>query len=100
MKAKSLLKERRFITENSFLDLVVWQLPEPVKGSKHLFKYRLAFIVDGECVLRYDNETGKGDHKHVGDQEISTEFTDMKALVDDFLQEAEQWRQQHEYSNN
>ena len=89
MKAKSLLKERRFITENSFLDLVVWQLQEPIQGSKHLFKYRLAFIIDGTCVLRYDNETGKGDHKHVGEEEVNIEFSDIKSLVNDFMQEVE-----------
>lgn len=25
--------------------------------------------MDGNCVLRYDNEAGKGDHKHIGDDE-------------------------------
>ena len=30
-----------------------------------LIKYRLALVVDGLCVLRYDNETGKGDHRHI-----------------------------------
>jgi hypothetical protein len=26
--------------------------------------YRLALVVDGERVIGYDNERGKGDHKH------------------------------------
>ena len=26
--------------------------------------------VDGECVLRFDNETGKGDHRHFGGKEV------------------------------
>jgi hypothetical protein len=62
MKAKSLLKERRILSETSFLDLVVWQLPQSVAGSTHLFKYRLAFVVEGVCIIRYDNEAGKGNH--------------------------------------
>lgn len=27
-------------------------------------KYSLARVADGACVLRYDNEAGKGDHRH------------------------------------
>jgi hypothetical protein len=66
MKAELLLKERLSQGENSFAELVLWRVPVSVTGSAHPFKYRLAFIVDGVCVLRYDNEVGKGDHKHVG----------------------------------
>jgi hypothetical protein len=32
----------------------------------HELWYRLALVVGGKCVLRYDNEAGKGDHRHVG----------------------------------
>jgi hypothetical protein len=37
-----------------------------VRGSRHQYKYRLVLVVNDDCVLRYDNEAGKGDHKHVG----------------------------------
>jgi tRNA (Thr-GGU) A37 N-methylase len=40
--------------------------PQAVPPSTHAFKYRLAYVVGGECVLRYDNERGKGDHRHAG----------------------------------
>ena len=66
MKAALLLHERRDIAEDRFVELVVWQVPRSVRASTHLFKYRLAFLVGGLCVLRYDNEVGKGDHRHVG----------------------------------
>ena len=59
MRTALLLDERRDITEDRFVELVVWQVPQPVRASKHLFKYRLAFVVDGLCVLRYDNEIGR-----------------------------------------
>ena len=39
--------------------------PPRFRGSAHPFKYRLAFIVNGKCILRYDNERGKGDHRHM-----------------------------------
>ncbi|HRJ53901.1 MAG TPA: DUF6516 family protein [Candidatus Thiothrix moscowensis] len=100
MKAKSLLKERRAISDTSFLDLVVWQVPEPLAGSFHHFKYRLAFVVEGVCVLRYDNEAGKGNHKHLGEREVPYTFSGLRQLVDDFLADVSQWRQEHEDSHD
>jgi len=44
----------------------------------------LALVVKGECVMRYDNEAGKGDHKHIGDTEFDYEFTDIDQLLADF----------------
>jgi hypothetical protein len=92
MKAELLLNERHAISETAFLEMIVWRLPLPLPGSSHGFKYRLALVVKGVCVLRYDNETGKGDHKHVGQDESPYEFTTPKALLDDFLEDVERWR--------
>lgn len=61
-------------------------------GSAHGFKYRLAFVVNGECALRYDNEAGKGDHKHIGgEQEVYT-FTTTAQLLRDFWADVDHWR--------
>lgn len=64
--AKNVLAEFRQFEDGAFAELVAWQVPKPVRGSSYNFKYRFAFVVDGVCVLRYDNEAGKGDHGHVG----------------------------------
>lgn len=53
-------------------------------GSAHRYKYRLALIDRRECVLRYDNETGKGDHRHIGPQEEPYQFTRVEKLFHDF----------------
>lgn len=92
MQARLLLCERRVIAENAFADLVVWQVPQPLPGSAHGFKYGLAFVVDGRCVLRYDNEAGKGDHKHVGEEEMPYTFTTPAQMADDFFNDVAQWR--------
>jgi hypothetical protein len=60
-----------------------------VPGSSHHFKYRLALIVHDECVMRYDNERGKGDHRHLGDLEEPIEFTTLEALFDAFQADME-----------
>ncbi|HXQ51292.1 MAG TPA: DUF6516 family protein [Stellaceae bacterium] len=92
MAARLLLRERRVIGEDRFADIVIWQLRSPVSGSGHGFKYRLAFVVDGVCVLRFDNETGKGDHMHVGDEEVPYRFTTLARLVTDFWRAIDEWR--------
>lgn len=92
MKARSLLKVRQPVGENAFVEIMVWHLPAPLRGSRHPLKYRLAFMVDGLCIVRYDNETGKGDHKHIGGREIPCEFTDLDTLLRDFWREVDNWR--------
>lgn len=92
MKATPLLEERRVVSEDAFVELAVWQVPSPVWGSLHLFKYRLAFVVNDVCVLRYDNETGKGDHKHVGDKETPYTFSNPAQLLADFWHDVDRWR--------
>jgi hypothetical protein len=92
MKTALLLDERRDIAEDRFVELVVWQVPQPVRASTHVFKYRLAFVVDGLCVLRYDNEAGKGDHRHVGTVESPYTFTTPEQLYADFMADVTNWR--------
>ena len=88
MKAALLLKERVPFDDESFAELVIWRLPKPAPGSMHPYKYRLAFIVGDECVLRYDNEAGKGDHRHTRTRELTYVFESPDRLVQDFLREA------------
>ena len=92
MQPRLLLRERRIVSEGRFAEMVIWQLPKPVSGSRHAFKYRLAFVVDEVCVLRFDNETGKGDHKHIGAEEVPYWFTTLAQLVEDFWVEIDEWR--------
>lgn len=59
MKATELVRQRIVYAENKFAELVLWRLCQPLAGSGHSFKYRLAYVVNEVCVLRYDNEGGK-----------------------------------------
>lgn len=91
MKAELLMRERR-VLEVGFIEVIVWGLPEPLSGSTHSVKYRLAYVVEGECVLRYDNESGKGDHRHMGDKETTYVFISVDQLLDDFLADVARWK--------
>jgi len=90
MPAEPLLDERHVLSETAFAELVVWRVPAPVRGSAHEYRYRLALVVDGKCVLRYDNEAGKGDHRHVGDKEREYRFKDTERLIADFWADVEE----------
>lgn len=92
MKATQLLKSREALDEISFVERVVWLLPAPAKGSTHPLKYRLAYVEAGVCVVRYDNEAGKGDHRHVGSEELPYAFTTAERLLADFWQDVQNWR--------
>ena len=84
MPATLIQRDRFDLGDDRFVELSVWELPAPMPGSAHCFKYRLALIVNGLCVLRYDNEAGKGDHKHIGDREAPYQFADLVQLAEDF----------------
>ncbi|USS95527.1 DUF6516 family protein [Serratia symbiotica] len=85
-------KERLEIDAKSFISIVIWEVDPAILGSRHGYKYSLAYVVNGECVMHYDNERGKGDHKHIRHKEISTTFTTIEALVDDFFNDIETLR--------
>lgn len=87
-----MLNELHIVAENAFVEIVVWRLPSPLAGSPHGYKYRLAFIVNDICVLRYDNEAGKGGHIHRGEEEVSYVFTTPEVLLNDFWNDVDNWR--------
>lgn len=91
MKAKLLLHERQQVEIAAFVEIKIWQVPKSVKGSAHLFKYSLAYVVNETCVLRYDNEAGKGDHKHISDSESDYAFSTTEQLLKDFWIDVDKW---------
>lgn len=95
MKATLVARTRIVYAENAFAELVLWKLPSPVAGSTHEFKYRLAYVVDGICVVRYDNEAGKGDHRHFGSKESVYSFTTPEDLLDAFERDIARWNREN-----
>ena len=83
------LKEVR--EDGSVVEVVVWQVPESVPPSTHTYKYRLYFGKDGTCRIRYDNERGKGDHKHIREIELDYVFESLEKLLADFRRDVENW---------
>jgi hypothetical protein len=98
MKAVALLRTRVSFSETAFAELLIWKVPKPVAGSTHSFKYRLAYVVRGECVVRYDNEVGKGDHRHFGAEEKAYTFQTPEKLLADFERDMRRWNRENRRS--
>jgi hypothetical protein len=92
MNAELLFRERQQVAPNAFVEMRIWRVPAPVQGSNHQFKYSFAYVVAGKCVLRYDNEAKKGDHRHLGAIEESYNVTTPAQLLADFWFEVDRWR--------
>ena len=91
MQASLVLRERFDLADDIFVELVIWSLPRKLPGSAHYSKYRLAMMSSGVCVLRYDNESGKGDHKHYGTRELPYASVDTESLQVNFWTDVEEW---------
>ena len=85
MGAQLITRFKNVNPDGSILELVVWRVQESVPASKHLYKYRAVYIVGGVRVLGFDNERGKGDHRHFDGEELPYDFTTVKQLVEDFI---------------
>lgn len=95
MKAVERVRTRVTFSETAFAELMLWQVPRPVAGSAHEFKYRLAYVVDGVCVVRYDNEVGKGDHRHFNGKENAYTFKTPDKLIADFQRDIARWNREN-----
>ena len=71
--------------DGSILRIRVWEVVEPVPPSEHRFKYSCFYGRPGERVVLYDNERGKGDHRHYREHEESYVFESIEKLIADFL---------------
>lgn len=84
MKAIELFRTKE-VYGAGVVEIVIWRVPEPVPPSQHPYKYRLVYVVAGKRVVGYDNERGKGDHKHLGDGEQPYRFVSPRQLMADFM---------------
>ena len=64
--------------------MVIWRLPGVDPERPHGLKYRLVYVKDGNRLVVYDNERGKGGHKHIGEEELVYAFQSVDQLLEDF----------------
>ena len=92
MKAELVIRERIVFGDGAILEIKVWRVPSEVPPSRHFLKYSLFYGRPGERLVGYDNERGKGDHRHYGDREEGYQFVSIEQLLSDFRQDVEALR--------
>ena len=92
MKARLVRRSKNVLSDGAVLEMVIWQVPRPVEGSAHAYKYRLFYGRDGVRIVGHDNERPKSDHCHLDGRERPYEFTTVAALLEDFLAEVRKRR--------
>ena len=82
--ANIVVEEKRLLSEGSTIEMAVWELPHVTSERPHGYKYRLNYsLADGTTLVRYDNKTGKGDHKHILGVESPYTFETVPQLMID-----------------
>lgn len=84
MKAVLAYHDKQVLPDGTVMEMKTWEVPEPVAGSSHRLKYSLFYGREGERLVCYDNERGKGGHRHVAGKEEPHAFTTVEKLIDDF----------------
>ena len=98
MRAVALVRRRVVVAVDAFVEIVVWRVGEPVAPSTHAFKYRLAYVIAGKCVVLYDNERGKGDHRHFGARQRPYDLASPDRLMADFMADVARWNRENRRS--
>ncbi len=77
--AKLVYRSKTIYPDGAIREMVIWQLPRKSAERPHALKYRLYYgDSKGNCLVRYDNETGKGDHRHIKSKEERYNFTSVE----------------------
>jgi hypothetical protein len=92
MKALLILDNKTLLTDGRIIQRKVWRLSQSEAGRPYALKYRLYCGKNGKTIVRYDNEAGKGDHRHVGQDEVEQPyvFVSLVQLLTDFDRDIEQ----------
>ena len=92
MRAELLFRDKYTFRDGAIREMIIWQLPVTDSERPHGLKYRLYYGYPDKCLVRYDNERGKGDHRHYAKREESYQWVSVQQLITDFRADIEQLR--------
>ncbi|MGH7047578.1 MAG: toxin-antitoxin system TumE family protein [Stellaceae bacterium] len=84
MDAELLFHQRIDYDDGAIVEMVLWRVPTPVPPTTHGLKYSLFYGRAGLREVGYDNERGKGDHRHYRGAEMPYKFSTAEQLMADF----------------
>jgi len=85
MKAVLAFHDKQVLPDGAIVEMKIWEVASPVVGSAHKLKYSLFYGADGKRLVGYDNERGKGGHRHIEDRQKRYVFKTVELLMADFL---------------
>jgi hypothetical protein len=91
-KALLLFRDKAIFPDGAIVEMTIWQLPKRTLERPHGLKYSLYYGYEGTRIIGYDNEAGKGDHKHYLQAEQSYIFVNVEQLIEDFLSDVKMER--------
>jgi hypothetical protein len=91
-KAALIVRERLAFDDGALIEIRIWQVPASVSPSTHSLKYSAVYIVGGQRLVGYDNERGKGYHRHIEGREEPYRFVSIERLLADFKADVEALR--------
>jgi hypothetical protein len=92
MRANLLFRQRIDYDDGAIVEMVLWRVPSPVAPSTHGLKYSLFYGRPGVREVGYDNEYGKGDHRHFQGAETAYAFSTVEQLMSDFWSDVQALR--------
>lgn len=76
-------RQRIDYDDGGIVEMVIWRVPSYGAPSLHEFKYSLFYGRVGRREVGYDNERGKGDHRHFRGVETFYPFVGVEQLMVD-----------------
>jgi hypothetical protein len=92
MKAVLAFHDKQVLPDGAIVEMKIWEVATPVAGSAHKLKYSLFYGAMGKRLVGYDNERGKGAHRHIGDHQERYVFKTVEFLMADFLADVRRLR--------
>jgi hypothetical protein len=92
MKAVLAFHDKQVLPDGAIVEMTIWDVATPVAGSTHKLKYSLFYAAKDKRLVGYDNERGKGDHRHIGDHQERYVFKTVEILIADFLTDVSRQR--------
>lgn len=95
MKAQSIIHDKGTDELGHTVEVKMWQVPIS-EHTPHGYKYSLVYIVRNQRVIGYDNERGKGDHRHWKGSEEPYAFAGVRQLIADFRKDMAAYKERHD----
>ncbi len=92
MKAVLAYHDKQVLPDGAIVEMKIWEAPRAVSGSTHRFKYGLFYGLEGERLVGYDNERGKGGHRHFKGRQEEYSFSTVEKPITDFLADVRRLR--------